>query len=80
MRYQYKLLQLQSCRTTNINDGITALYADCKETYFLSGSLLDHVYVKHANKDMIHSSVISVYYSDHDAIRITIPMHSSVLA
>ena len=51
-----------------------------KRPTFLSGSLLDHVYVKHANKDMIHSSVISVYYSDHDAIRITIPMHSSVLA
>ena len=50
-----------------------------KRPTFLSGSLIDHVYVKHANKDLIHSSVISVYYSDHDAISITIPMHSTVL-
>ena len=40
---------------------------------FLYGSLLDHVYVQHARENMIHSSVISVYYADHDAIRITIP-------
>lgn len=44
-----------------------------KRPTFLYGSLLDHVYVQHAKEDIIHSSVISVYYSDHDAIRITIP-------
>ena len=44
-----------------------------KRPTFLYGSLLDHVYVQHARQNMIHSSVISVYYSDHDAIRITIP-------
>lgn len=44
-----------------------------KRPTFLYGSLLDHVYVQHAKEDTIHSSVISVYYSDHDAIRITIP-------
>ena len=39
---------------------------------FISGSLLDHVYVRQANKGNIDSSVISVYYSDHDAIKITV--------
>ena len=39
---------------------------------FISGSLLDHVYIRQANKLDIDSSVINVYYSDHDAIKITI--------
>ena len=43
-----------------------------KRPTFLYGSLLDHIYVQHARENMIHSSVISVYYSDHDAITITI--------
>ena len=38
---------------------------------FISGSLLDHVYVRQAINANIHSSVISVY-SDHDAVRITL--------
>lgn len=41
-----------------------------KKPTFISGSLLDHVYVRQAIKANAHSSVISVYYSDHDAIRI----------
>ena len=39
---------------------------------FISGSLLDHVYIRQAKKINIDSSVINVYYSDHDAIKITI--------
>ena len=39
---------------------------------FISGSLLDHVYVRQAINANIHTSVISVYYSDHDAVRITL--------
>lgn len=39
---------------------------------FISGSLLDHVYIRHTHQSRIHSTVVSVYYSDHDAIRITI--------
>ena len=41
---------------------------------FILGSLLDHVYVKQENKANTHCSVIDVYYSEHDAIRITIPI------
>ena len=39
---------------------------------FISGSLLDHVYIRHTHQSRIHSTVVSVYYSDHDARRITI--------
>ena len=39
---------------------------------FISDSLLDHVYIRQANKVNICSSVISVYYSDHDAVKITV--------
>ena len=41
---------------------------------FISDSLLDHVYSRHSNTANIHCSVISVYYSDHEAIRISIPV------
>ena len=39
---------------------------------FISGTLLDHVWVQHRLKSLITASVISVYYFDHDAIRISI--------
>ena len=42
---------------------------------FISGSLLDHVYIRQANKGNIDCSVISVYYSDHDAIKITLRIY-----
>lgn len=38
---------------------------------FISGT---HVWVQHGIKSSISASVISVYYSDHDAIRINIPL------
>lgn len=43
-----------------------------KKPTFISSSLLDHVYVRQAIMANAHSSVISVYYSDHDAIGITL--------
>ena len=39
---------------------------------FISGTLLYHVWVQHRLRNLISASVISVYYSDHDAIRINI--------
>ena len=39
---------------------------------FISGSLLDHIYIKEANKANVDNSVISVYYSDHDAVGIRV--------
>ena len=37
-------------------------------TFVSAGSLLDHVYVKPTSIQIINSSVVSVYYSDHDAV------------
>ena len=37
-------------------------------TFVYAGSLLDHVYVKPTSIQIINSSVVSVYYSDHDAV------------
>ena len=39
---------------------------------FISGSLLDHVYVRTTSLEVLENTVINVYYSDHDAIRLVI--------
>lgn len=38
----------------------------------LSGSLLDHVYIRSHKFKSVDNSVIGVYYSDHDAVKIVI--------
>lgn len=43
-----------------------------KSTFISSGSLLDQVFVKQSLCDKVQNKVISVYYSDHDAVKITI--------
>ena len=43
-----------------------------KPTFVSSGSLLDHVYIKSAALEATENIVISVYYSDHDAVKFTI--------
>ena len=40
-------------------------------TFVSAGSTLDHVYVK-PTFDIVQNSIVSVYYSDHDAIKISI--------
>ena len=37
---------------------------------FLSGSLLDHVYIRSNKFKSVYNAVIGVYYSDHDAVKI----------
>ena len=37
---------------------------------FLSGSLLDHVYIRSHKFKNVDITVIGVYYSDHDAVKI----------
>ena len=37
-------------------------------TFVSAGSLLDHVYVKPTSIQVNNCSVVSVYYSDHDAV------------
>ena len=43
-----------------------------KPTFISSGSLLDHVYVRSTKFQIIENDVVNVYYSDHDAIKITV--------
>ena len=43
-----------------------------KPTFISSGSLLDHVYVRSTVFQIIENRVVNVYYSDHDAIKITV--------
>ena len=40
-------------------------------TFVSAGSLLDHVYVNPTLFNIVQNSVISVYYSDHDAVTIS---------
>ena len=43
-----------------------------KPTFISSGSLLDHVYVRSTVFQILDISVVNVYYSDHDAIKIVL--------
>ena len=43
-----------------------------KPTFISSRSLLDHVYVSPTVFKIIENSVVDVYYSDHDAIKISL--------
>lgn len=45
-------------------------------TFISSGSLLDRVYVKSIALPMVEHSVISCYYSDHEAVKVRINVHS----
>ena len=43
-----------------------------KPTFVSSGSLLDHVYAKQSISNKIEVNVVSVYYSDHEAVNVTV--------
>ena len=43
-----------------------------KPTFISAGSLLDQVYVKQSRYDEIQNEVVTVYYSDHDCVKIII--------
>ena len=47
-------------------------------TFVSAGSLLDHVYVKCRHRLTIKCSVLAVYYSDYDAIQISINSTPSI--
>ena len=48
-------------------------------TFVSAGSLLDHVYVKPTSIRIMNNSVVSVYYSDHDAIVTSLQFSNNVL-
>lgn len=41
-------------------------------TFISSGTLLDHIYLKSSRFNVLENKVVNVYYSDHDAIKISI--------
>ena len=43
-----------------------------KPTFISSGSLLDHVYVKQSISNKVETNVVSVYYSDYEAVELTV--------
>ena len=48
-------------------------------TFVSAGSLLDHVYVKPTSIRIMNNSVVSVYYSDHDAVVTSLQFSNNVL-
>ena len=55
-----------------IADSLNYVQLVNKPTFVSSGSLLDHVYVKQSISNKIEANVVSVYYSDHEAVKVTI--------
>ena len=49
-----------------------------KPTFISAGSLLDQVYVKQSLYDKIQNELVSVYYSDHDCVKIVIKQWSKL--
>jgi endonuclease/exonuclease/phosphatase (EEP) superfamily protein YafD len=47
-------------------------------TFVSAGSLLDHVYVKPTSIRIMNNSVVSVYYSDHDAVVTSLQFSNNV--
>ena len=41
-------------------------------TFLSSGSLLDHIYIRESMLDITQNALVSVYYSDHDAIKMSV--------
>ena len=47
-------------------------------TFVSSGNILDQIYLKTTKFDIIENTVISVYYSDHDAVKISIKYNKNI--
>ena len=43
-------------------------------TFISAGSMLDQAYIKTSHLDIVQNSVLSVYYSDHDAVQASLKM------
>ena len=47
-------------------------------TFVSSGNILDQIYLKTTKFDVIENTLISVYYSDHDAVKISIKYNKDI--
>jgi hypothetical protein len=45
-------------------------------TFVSAGSTLDLIYLRSTMFDIVQNSVVSVYYSDHDAVKLSIRLKS----
>ena len=43
-----------------------------KPTFVSSGTLLDHVYAKQSISSLVKVNIVSVYYSDHEAVKVSV--------
>ena len=48
-------------------------------TFISAGSMADQVYIKTSHLDIVQNSVLSVYYSDHDAVQASLKMKKEVI-
>ena len=68
--------QIKSIKT--LTDSIHYIQVVRSPTFVSAGSLLDHIYVQCSHRHTIKCSVLAVYYSDHDAIQISINSTPSI--
>ena len=56
----------------SLMDSLEYLQIVQSPTFVSAGGTLDHVYVKPTFRNSVQNSIVSVYYSDHDAVKISI--------
>ena len=48
-------------------------------TFVTTGSLIDHIFIRNQILPASNTSILSVYYSDHDAIKISLDLNKTFL-
>ena len=60
--------ETQSQPLTSLMESLNYTQIVTEPTFVSAGSLLDHVYIRPSFMRILNSSVLSVYYSDHEAV------------
>ena len=50
-----------------------------ESTFVTRGSLLDHVYLKFDKFEIVKNDIVSVYYSDHEAVKIFLKRRNTAM-
>ena len=61
-----------SCSLKALIKSLNYVQLVTKPTFVSSGSLLDHVYVKESISNKVNANIVSVYYSDHEAVGVSV--------
>jgi hypothetical protein len=56
------------CQPLSLIESLNYTQIVTEPTFVSAGTLLDHVYVRPTSIRILNNSVVSVYYSDHDAV------------